>query len=242
MIRPITCVTFLLACGSGLYLYQAKHRVNVLDQQIEQIVHQTEATREQIRLLHAEWTLLNQPDRLQQLANEFLTLRPTNPNQFTSFVELDSRLPPISTEPIPASAQPAAAPVAAVPPAHAVAAATPSPAAPLPPPSPSDNANIPPSSDSIDHVRAPEPRPRIRPSTAVAVAVALPRPLPLHPRPPPDTRRLWSARATASVAPYRPAAAPPAPRGSSLLGMAHGASALPAPLPINAPAAMGNGD
>ena len=35
MIRPITCVGRLLACGSGLYLYQAKHRVKVLDQQIE---------------------------------------------------------------------------------------------------------------------------------------------------------------------------------------------------------------
>ena len=31
MIRPITCVCFLLACGSGLYLYQSKHRVQLLD-------------------------------------------------------------------------------------------------------------------------------------------------------------------------------------------------------------------
>ena len=39
MIRPVTCVCFLLACGSGLYLYQSKHRVQVLDREIEKTVH-----------------------------------------------------------------------------------------------------------------------------------------------------------------------------------------------------------
>lgn len=106
MIRPITCITFLLACGSGLYLYQTKHRVHVVDAQIEQVVRQTDQTREQTRVLHAEWTLLDQPERLQQLAGQFLTLQPTTPAQFASAADLDSRLP----APLPPGAEQEAAP------------------------------------------------------------------------------------------------------------------------------------
>ncbi len=108
MIRPITCVTFLLACGSGLYLYQTKHRVHVVDAQIEQVVRQTDQVREQTRVLHAEWTLLDQPDRLQQLAGQFLKLQPTQPAQFASAADLDSRLP----APLPPRTEQEAAPPA----------------------------------------------------------------------------------------------------------------------------------
>ena len=95
MIRPITVFTFLLACGSGMYLYQAKHRVSLLDQQIDQTVKQTETIREQSRALHAEWMLLNDPDRLHRLAAHYLTnLEPVAPTQFTDLADLDSRLPP----------------------------------------------------------------------------------------------------------------------------------------------------
>ena len=95
MIRPITCLTFLLACGSGLYLYQSKHRVALLDDQIAQIVKSTDALRAQTRMLSAEWTLLNDPERLRQLATQFLTLQTVAPGQFTSMADLDSRLPAV---------------------------------------------------------------------------------------------------------------------------------------------------
>ena len=95
MIRPFTCLCFLLACGSGLYLYQSKHRVQLLDRQIEDTVHATEKLREQTRVLHAEWTLLNDPQRLQTLADQFLTLKTVAPGQFTSMAELDNRLPAV---------------------------------------------------------------------------------------------------------------------------------------------------
>ena len=93
MIRPFTCLVFLLACGSGLYLYQSKHRARCSIEQIAQTVKSTEALREQTRMLSAEWTLLNDPERLRQLASQFLTLQTVSPNQFTSLADLDSRLP-----------------------------------------------------------------------------------------------------------------------------------------------------
>jgi len=105
MIRPITVLTFVLACGSGMYLYQAKHRVHLLDQQIDQTVRQTETVREQSRALHAEWMLLNDPDRLHRLAAEYLpNLQPVVPAQFTDLADLNSRLPPVAPPPPAAAA------------------------------------------------------------------------------------------------------------------------------------------
>jgi len=66
MIRPLTIVTFLMACGSGLYLYQSKHAAQVLDRDIERTVRDTATLREQSRLLAAEWTMLNDPETLRK--------------------------------------------------------------------------------------------------------------------------------------------------------------------------------
>jgi hypothetical protein len=93
MIRPLTIVTCLLACGSGLYLYQSKHEVQLLDRTIERTVHDTSALREQSRLLAAEWTMLNDPERLRQFSDTYLSLKTITPSQFTSLADLDNRLP-----------------------------------------------------------------------------------------------------------------------------------------------------
>jgi hypothetical protein len=93
MIRPITIVAFLMACGSGLYLYQSKHEVQLLDRTIEKSVRDTTTLREQSRLLSAEWTMLNDPDRLRQFSDTYLSLKTINPAQFTSLNDLGSKLP-----------------------------------------------------------------------------------------------------------------------------------------------------
>jgi hypothetical protein len=93
MIRPLTIATCLLACGSGLYLYQEKHEVQLLDRTIERTAHDTNALREQSRLLAAEWTMLNDPERLRQFSDTYLSLKTITPSQFTSLTDLDTRLP-----------------------------------------------------------------------------------------------------------------------------------------------------
>src|ERR1700760_2869350 len=106
MIRPITIVTFLMACGSGLYLYQSKHEVQLLDRTIEKSVRDTTTLREQSRLLSAEWTMLNDPDRLRQFSDTYLSLKTINPAQFTSLNDLDNKLPaPRIETPAPAPAE-----------------------------------------------------------------------------------------------------------------------------------------
>lgn len=98
MIRPLTIATCLLACGSGLYLYQSKHEVQLLDRTIERNVHGTAALREQSRLLAAEWTMLNDPERLRQFSDTYLNLKTITPSQFTSLTDLDNRLPAPRTD------------------------------------------------------------------------------------------------------------------------------------------------
>jgi hypothetical protein len=93
MIRPLTCISVLLACGSGLYLYQTKHHAQVVDRQIERDVQAITATRMQTRELAAAWTLLGNPDRLQLLANQYLDIKPVQPSQFVALSDLDNRLP-----------------------------------------------------------------------------------------------------------------------------------------------------
>jgi hypothetical protein len=225
VIRPVTCICFALACGSGLYLYQAKHRVNLLDEQIRQTVRATDTAREQIRLLHAEWTRLSQPDRLQTLANQFLNLKTTNPSQFTSMAQLDDRLPRVrAPQPEPA---PAAAPATEVP----VASALPTPlpptpaTVPAPKPKPAEVATPP----------APVEHPRATPAPS-AVASA-PRPVPPVARARPAVieaadRPPWPPRRPSPI----PAVAPPPPVATtgSLLGMAHAVAApAPQPVPLN---------
>ena len=94
MISPLTFVTLLLAVLSGLYLYQAKHRAEVLDRQIARTLAQVAAARERIGLQRAEWALLAEPTRLGTIARQHLSLRPLAASQYVALPDLGSRLTP----------------------------------------------------------------------------------------------------------------------------------------------------
>jgi hypothetical protein len=235
MIRPFTCVCFLLACGSGLYLYQSKHRVQMLDREIEKTVHATDALREQTRVLHAEWTLLNDPQRLQALADQFLSLKTVTPGQFTSMAELDNRLPAVRAPEQLAPPEPPPVPVAQAP-------ETVHPEEPAPPP-----------------VAAVTPAMPIPPKPAnVAVVTPQPTPHAAERKPPPvhplaEAAPVRSAPPAGAAYPLRPVAPrvtpvslpaqPPAgaPVGSSL-GMARSAAVPPPqPMPVSTWTSGGSG-
>jgi hypothetical protein len=84
----------IAACGSGLYLYSEKHRTAMLDREIGRTIHDTEAARAKTGLLRAEWALLNEPGRLQDMAERYLTLKPMAPTQFVQLADLAAHLPP----------------------------------------------------------------------------------------------------------------------------------------------------
>lgn len=93
MIRPLTLVTLVAAAGAGLYLYQVKHSVSQLDRELREINRRTEQARERTQVLRAEWALLNEPERLRQVAQRHLPLEPMTPAQFVRLNEVERRLP-----------------------------------------------------------------------------------------------------------------------------------------------------
>ncbi len=244
MIRPATCVCMLLAAGSGLYLYQIKHRSQLLDREIVQTIKQTDAMRDRIGVLRGEWALLNEPERLAELTRQHLGLKTLSPSQFAALADLGSRLPPpgsvvppndepdgesVAGEPAPA-AKPAPAPkvasVATKPPPAPAAARVASRPAPTP--------VTPPAAD---------PAPTPRPAAPVVTASAGP-PSPPHPahsiigggveRRPIPVPEPKAAVMQAS------AYAPPPPVVASALGGNY--RALPPPVPFSAnPAAIPGG-
>jgi hypothetical protein len=101
MIRPFTCLCVLLAAGSGLYLYQVKHRTLMLDAQIADVLKQADAARARTAVLHAEYAALSQSQRVGDLSARFLSLKPTSPSQFVQLASLDAHLPPVEHFPAP---------------------------------------------------------------------------------------------------------------------------------------------
>jgi len=146
--RPISLLCMLLAIGSGLYLYRVKYRAQMLDREIHATLRTADETRARAGLLRADYALLNDPIRLQELVDQHLQLKSTQPGQFTTLAELERRLPPIGLAP------------------------------PEPPPEPEIPAAVirPEPRAPVAEPRAPEPRIVERP--APAVAAATPRPPP----------------------------------------------------------------
>ena len=57
-------------------LFQIKYKVQNLRKDLTEIQRQILQEKEEIHVLKAEWTYLNQPDRLKRLADQYLKLKP----------------------------------------------------------------------------------------------------------------------------------------------------------------------
>lgn len=188
MIRPVTSLTLILAASSGLYLYQVKHRTRLLDHRIAVTVEETASLRARSGVLQAEWALLNQPDRLGDLAERYLALRPLQPGQFVAAADLAAHLPPVAAaeDPAPAATAPIAARTDAPPLPETVAESAAAPALDvLPPlgvlkamavmtPAPARPPAHPPARPPAPTVRRPPAPPALAPQP-VALALAHPR-------------------------------------------------------------------
>lgn len=67
-------VALLVASAFGLYM--VKYRVQGIQAEIAAINRQMEDERESLHVVAAEWSYLNQPERLQQLSENYLKLQP----------------------------------------------------------------------------------------------------------------------------------------------------------------------
>lgn len=98
-IRLSTILSLALAVGAGFVLFQTSQNVQQAEGRLHKI--QTALAKEQdaLRVLEAEWDYLNRPDRLEELARDYLKMEAQSP---ASLVRDSSELPQPSRPGIPA--------------------------------------------------------------------------------------------------------------------------------------------
>jgi len=114
MMRPSTVLWIALAGGVGVGVYQLKHRVQALEDELFRLNRAIVQEQDAIHVLRAEWAYINQPQRLEALAQRHLSMQAMTPAQMGQVADLPRRPPPppVAAEPVLAAlpAAPATAP------------------------------------------------------------------------------------------------------------------------------------
>jgi len=88
MIGRGALVFFALAAVTGYGMYQLTYDVVALEEELAQRNRQILARQEAIHVLKAEWAYLNEPGRLQTLADKHLDLQPLTPTKVVAMSSL----------------------------------------------------------------------------------------------------------------------------------------------------------
>lgn len=95
MMRGITILWVLLAMIAGVGLYLLKHDVQTMEDQLARLNRQITKDRTEIHVLQAEWTYLNDPERLRDLVAKHLPgLKPVSSTQVSTLAALPLRSAP----------------------------------------------------------------------------------------------------------------------------------------------------
>ena len=98
-------ICWILALSAGLYLYRAKHEVELMDRHIDQIAKDTNDLRVESRRLLDDWIRLGEPEQLRKYSDQYLGLKAVAPTQFVRLTDLAGRLPAARADPVNASAE-----------------------------------------------------------------------------------------------------------------------------------------
>lgn len=79
-----TSLFFLLALALGFVLFKVKYEVIEVEQKLTETLRQKEREKENIHILKAEWSHLNEPQRLQKLAEKYLDIVPMKTEQIAA--------------------------------------------------------------------------------------------------------------------------------------------------------------
>lgn len=91
-----------LVVASGFTTFKVKYAVQEIEDELMRVRKQTVAEQQEIRVLTAEWTYLNQPERLADLNRRFLQLAPVGTRQLQAHIEdFPLRPPPAPPAPEP---------------------------------------------------------------------------------------------------------------------------------------------
>ncbi len=94
MIRWLQFVSVIAAAGAAIFVFQVKYRAEAVADQAAELQRGLDQEKETLSLLEAEWSLLLQPARVQDLVerhSERLKLQPLDPAQITRLENLPMR-------------------------------------------------------------------------------------------------------------------------------------------------------
>jgi hypothetical protein len=92
MIRISAIIWVVVLALLGIGLFQVKYNVQSQERQLREVRKQIEANYSAIHVLEAEWSYLNDPLRLADLARRHTELVPTTPGQIGDFASLPLRI------------------------------------------------------------------------------------------------------------------------------------------------------
>jgi cell division protein FtsL len=75
----------VISIGVAVGLFQLKHKVTEQERELARIHTKIYTTEEAIHILQAEWSYLNEPGRLQKLAEKHLKLKPSETVQLVVY-------------------------------------------------------------------------------------------------------------------------------------------------------------
>ena len=105
MIRFTSLLWLTLVAVTGFTTFKVKYAVQDIEEALNKVRRQTVAEQQEIHVLRAEWTALNQPERLADLNRRFLSLAALGPKQLQRKIEdIPLRLVPEPAEPVIAAA------------------------------------------------------------------------------------------------------------------------------------------
>lgn len=103
MLKTLNILLITVMIGAAAYTYQIKHEAELIEEAVSKVNRKIALEKETISLLQADWTLLDQPGRLQRLVEIYageLTLQPIRPDQIVEPDELPApRAVPLPTFP-----------------------------------------------------------------------------------------------------------------------------------------------
>ncbi len=91
MLRKSDLLWLSVAAFAGVALFHTSYRVQNLREEISTLDRQIISEQDGIRVAKAEWGILNDPVRLEQLAGTYLTLTPITASQVSGFNALPTR-------------------------------------------------------------------------------------------------------------------------------------------------------
>jgi cell division protein FtsL len=98
--RKSTLFLLGFACLSAIMLYYTSQKVHDEREKLTALEAQIDKEQESMRVLSAEWSYLNQPDRLEKLARQHLHLEPLKGRQFAKLKDIPLPPPPVIEEDI----------------------------------------------------------------------------------------------------------------------------------------------